>query len=1154
MRSPGVSGRLVSRQFMRDMWRIFDGRLGESTADAASRQLTRWQKTIDAALGPASGLTVIHDIAARGLFRLLGFELVRAGAQAGVSAGVLLSVASGRGTGPLPVVIGAWTDSLDALTRRAVHEAIARSARWAFCFNGHALRLVDADRPYARRVLDFDLTAIARTDVSRALWATARAAVFDRRPAARDTPLTAIVSASDAHAERVADSLQQGVRAALEALAHALRRTESRRRTPPDAIVEQSLTIVYRLLFLLFAEARALVPMWNPIYRDSYSVDGLRGSCDRPAEAVGLWEAIQAISRLAHAGCSTRDLRVTAFNSQLFSPERAPLVERARVDDETMARTLRALTDAPGQNGTTRIAYADLGVEQLGSIYERLLDVTPDLEVALWRPPRRPHPEASASSSSGALLRSRRPPSRTRLSVRRKESGTFYTPRSMAEFLVRETLAPLVRDRSVDEILSLRVLDPAMGSGAFLVAACRFLAEACGHAQARDGQSARPTHKGEGARLRRVVAQRCLYGVDLNPAAVQLARLSLWLATLAADAPLTFLDHHLCVGDSLVSASIDDLLRGWPASSRTRRRPDSREPSLFDVHAFTSAIHETLPFRDQLAGPDDSADVVRGKERTLSRSLNEGALSRWLALADLWCARWFWNGDPGPPPASAWPSLADRLLRGTSALPEQVTEPVLRQARTIAQARRFLHWSLRFPEVFHDADGQPLPDAGFDAIVGNPPWDMVRGDARDAAMRDEGRAASVALSSFVRDTRLYQCGREAHLNRYQLFTERALSLLRPGGRAGLVLPWGVASDIASAPLRRLLFERCDTETLVGFENSDGLFPIHRSVRFALVVTTTGRPTERTACRLGERTLDVLEGRRAISSAAGEPANVVLTPAWLRRVSGEGLETPWVRDVRDVALVDRLYARWPALGSIEGWGAAFGRELNATDDRALFEPPGPSHSTGAGVPVIDGKHLTPFAAHVERSARVVSGSRVSALTRRLPSISRHRLAYRDVASPTNRVTLIAAVLPPHVVSTHTVFCLKSPLDETSQHVLCALMNSLVANYLVRLRVTTHVTVALVSRLPMPKPVRGSAAFEALASGARELEQLARATAHDGRPLEAGALEPSAVWARMQALAARTCDVTRSELEHVLSTFPLVDADARGAVLSAFDRGV
>ena len=155
---------------------------------------------------------------------------------------------------------------------------------------------------------------------------------------------------------------------------------------------------------------------------------------------------------------------------------------------------------------------------------------------------------------------------------RRKTSGSFYTPQALTGFLVRTTLAPLVDGRPADEILRLRIVDPSMGSGAFLVAACVFLADCCEQALIRDGQwPAAEVSAADRASLRRQIAERCLYGVDLNPTAVQLARLSLWLTTLAANRPLTFLDHHLAAGNSLIGACLSDLSRPpvvaqWPGA------------------------------------------------------------------------------------------------------------------------------------------------------------------------------------------------------------------------------------------------------------------------------------------------------------------------------------------------------------------------------------------------------------------------------------------------------------------------------------------------------------------------------------------------------------------------------------------------------------
>jgi hypothetical protein len=922
-----------------------------------------------------------------------------------------------------------------------------------------------------------------------------------------------------------------------------LRATRSGRRTATTALVLQALTILYRILFLLFAEARSLVPTWHPVYRDSYSVEALRHLAERDTPSPGLWETLQAMWRLAHEGCTSDELPVTPFNGQLFAPEACPLAERASIDDETMRAVMGALTIAPvggsaspvdgaaaalGAPAGHAISYADLGVEQLGAIYERVLDEAPDIEARL---------DADVPASSTTL-----DSARVGVSIRRKESGTFYTPRGMAEHLVRETLGPLVTGASPEQILRLRIVDPAMGSGAFLVAACRFLADA--YVQAQDHEwSQQGTETGDERRAdaRRLVAQRCLFGVDINPVAVQLARLSLWLATLAADAPLTFLDHHLCLGDSLVGASPDDLARAPNDAARavhraTRRRPDHATLPLFLGSEVENLMRSLMPIRERLCGPDDSVAAVREKAQALDAVRRTGGLAKWMSLADVWCATWFWKGSGAPPPATAWGDLCDYIVRGRSMLAHRLADGWLSHGRSIAERMKFLHWTLQFPEVFFDAAGQPLERRGFDAVVGNPPWDMVRADAREPGFRAESRTLATGLNRFARHAGIYDPSAESHLNRYQLFIDRSLSLLRPGGRLGMVVPWGLAADHGCARLRRRLLEQSDVQSLIAFENTERVFPIHRSTRFLLLTTTVGRPTGAMRCRFGETSIDALDRpvtRGEPDATRHDTGPVIVTVDLLRRISGEGLAIPYVRDKRDVALLERLYGRWPALSSPDGWLASFGRELNATDDRALFRR-GPE-----GMPVIEGKHVTPFRLAEPRSGSVVSPRDIPGLARRIPGVLRPRLAFRDVSSATNVRTLIAAMLPAGVVSTHTLSCLRSRLDVDAQWCLCALLNSFVADYLVRLRVTTHVTVSLVSRLPVPRPIRSGAAFGALSAMAREISTVD----DEGRA--------SAI-ARLQAVAAREYDITEEDFRYILSTFPLVPETERRAALHEFRR--
>jgi hypothetical protein len=706
----------------------------------------------------------------------------------------------------------------------------------------------------------------------------------------------------------------------------------------------------------------------------------------------------------------------------------------------------------------------------------------------------------------------------TRTRDLRKASGSFYTPRAVTTFLVRQTLEPLVRGKTADEILALRVLDPAMGSGAFLVAACRYLASAVEDALVQEGRwhphDITPVDRVE---LRREIASRCLFGVDLNPMAVQLARLSLWLATLAADKPLSFLDHHLVAGHSLVGATPDDVSR-QPGGGRKRQE----RLTLFESTELFAALEHAAEVITEISNePDHSADIVRAKEQRIHALHAEpSSLTKWKAALDLWCGAWFWD-DEKPPVRGVFQDLVARLLDRPSTLPGRVAAALVEQSASIASRHRFLHWPLTFPDVFSGTTGRP---PGFDAIVGNPPWDMVRGDSGVDETRDGRRLEARQVTDFVRQSGIYHVETRAHVNLYQLFVERAVQLVRPGGRIGFVLPSGLVSDAGAAPLRRHLFDRAEVDEVTGFDNRLAIFPVHRSVRFVLLTCTPGHSTSAIRCRFGLTSADELE--------PGARAPLVLSRRLLARLSGDDdLGVPELETETDLAIVEAVSASTPRLGAKEGWNVAFGRELNASDDRALFEPIAPG-STGR--PVVEGKQIDPFRVNVTRSRLEVRPSATTDL--RVPR--RARLAYRDVASATNRLTLIAAIVPARVVTTHTLFCLRTPLPLSSQRVLCALMNSYVANYLIRLRVHTHVTVSLVSRLPVPLVSPEHPLFARLAECSEALSA------------GPGQVEEMDEYAEIQAIAAHLYGLSAPHFEHVLSTFPLVPREIRERVLQRF----
>jgi hypothetical protein len=1082
---PGISGSLLSHDALEALLRS-DGAIGPLSSDAAAalRRLRNVRAVMGSTLGPASAARAVFDLLAEPLARTLGFTVLPAGIEKGIMAGWLQA----NGTTVAILLVTEWGQPTGIIWRTAIHAGLSDQRRWCICVSGPAVRVIDVDRPHARRYAQFDLEVALRNDETFAvLWAFLHASALT--PAKGGSRTEQLIAFCERHRTEVSVSLREGVHDALLQLISAFR-TVARKRRAQGRVLDEALIVVYRILFLLFAEARGLVPAWHPIYREGYTIEALRSRIQRPGRARGVWETLQAIARLAHRGCRAGALRVPPFNGHLFSPADAPLADSLPLDDRGVADALDALTTRKGRQGLEQISYADLGVEQLGAVYEHLLDY--DL--------------GAVGRGAPAVLVP---------TGRRKATGSFYTPRSLTEFVVRRTLAPLVQDATPEQILALRVLDPAMGSGAFLVAACRFLASAYEQSLVRDG-TLHPAdiEDDDRAEFRRAVAQRCLFGVDVNPMAVQLARLSLWLATLAADRPLTFLDHHLRPGNSLVGASMDDVVRN-PGAGASRR---DRELPLFRRDHLQQSLEAVVSSRLSITNaPDDTLDHVRAKERALVvLDGPEGPLNRWKAAADLWCAAWF-DAEVGRHNRATFRAVMDHVLGNATGMAAHLAARLAAGAKRAAAAERFFHWAFEFPEVFHQRDGIPLAGPGFDVIVGNPPWEMLRKDGAPGGRKE--------LRAFVRTSGLYTLQSAGHTNLYHLFVERAIRLLKPAGRAGLVVPGGLATDHAAAGLRRYLVDRTTIDTFTTLDNRDAIFPVHRALKFLVLTFRNAGSTRELPARAGVRPAEALD---RVPDVGVDPIAIRLSRPFLERAGGRTLAVPELPTPADLEIVSDITLRVPALGHADGWDVQFGRELNATEDRPYFRP------AGRGMPVLEGKHLQAFQVDVGSSRQTLPERTAARLLGENGSFRRARLAYRDVASGSNRMTLIAAVVPAGVVTTHTVFCLKEALDRESQEFLCGVFNSYVANYLVRTRVATHVTAALMRELPVPRPDAGDDRF-------RKVAAISKALAHAGDP---------GVLAQLNAIVARLYGLTASRFEHILTTFPLIPSLEREAALKVF----
>lgn len=1163
----GIGGSLFPSRYLASAFRRDVARLpAAETIEVRRRQFEGWWRSIEARCGPATGLRALFDLVAMPLAAMLGFRARQVRFERARVEGCLHTA----GDAVVGFVLLPWASAPSLLWREIVAVARNLGTNWCLLVAPPFISIVEARATAVRRSVDFALPDVLEGDSFLPFWTLTHATAFEPPAPLIDR----LVGRAADFQDRVRDDLQVGVVLALRAIGSVVDARRSGK--PPGVPFDEALTMVYRILFLLFAESRRLVPRDHPVYDAAYAVTTLcRNAVSGHAAPTGLWEALAAVTRLSRIGCRTDDLIVRPFNGRLFARSSAPSLElvprtgratrSAAVRDHAIGQALVSLGTRAGPSGREEISYADLGVEQLGAVYERVLDLDPYVgrPTYVGRPGPQGRPDAAHSpgrATNDAPAYVGRPGLKGRQtrsqSDRRKQTGTFYTPQPLAEFVVRRTLGPLVRGASADAILSLRVVDPAMGSGAFLVAACRYLAGAYERALLEEGRCGETELDQEArANIRRLVAERCLAGVDLNPVAVQLARLSLWLTSLSRGKPLNFLDHRLRVGNSLIGISPDDL---WRRPGRASRQ-DSALP-LFEATKLEESLRRIArPLAELTSRRDDSVDAVHAKGTIWSRLTSERSpLDPWRVACGLWCARWFWPASGGDDRhRSAAPSDAelragvDAVLKSDSTLSRAELERWISIVRTLAPRLGMFHWPLEFADVFYDDAGQPRARAGFDAVIGNPPWEMLRDEGhwpraqgpgesgqkpRANGPRESGTGHSAlgtgrnapstrALVRFIRESGQYPNCDRGHVNLYQPFLDRALSLTRPGGRVGFILPWGLAADDGATALRRRLFDEGTVDTVVGLDNSAGLFPIHRGLRFLVIVANPGGAPRETRARFGVRTAQDLE-TLPDSDGAGDASAfpVRLTRETIAAVGGPARRVPDVRRVADLRWLERLAHAHPPLGHPDGWVLRFGRELNATEDRAHFGP--------AGLPVVEGKHIAPFV--VDRAtprARI----REDVAHRLLPDgrFTRPRLAYRDVSGVANRLSLISAVLPAGVISTHTVFCLRTSVSVQQQHFLCGLFNSYVLNAVVRMLMGGHVTTSLVEHLPVPR-WRNTALERRIA---RLAERLSRGPASPRVP------------AALQAAVARLYEMDDATYARILDGFPLIDAQERARALNA-----
>jgi len=786
-----------------------------------------------------------------------------------------------------------------------------------------------------------------------------------------------------------------------------------------DEARNAALILLYRLLFLFYAEDRDLLPVRDKRY-ESYSLRRLRKEIAERKEENSVFSEFRTAfyDRLKNLFAAIAEgdtsLGLPAYNGGLFDDSDYPLLQRVRLSDHTLAVLIDGLSrEHPAGESPRWINYRDLAVQHLGSIYERLLE---------W---------SLFETTQG------------RVDIRlakfaRKRSGSFYTHDALVKLVISETLQPLIQkrislfveklsaDHAVDAqslaklsafdpasaILELKICDPAMGSGHFLVSLVDYLADQA--LEQIDAAANRVAERGtpwdyqsplltriqeirtqilQNAQkekwsldksqlddrhiVRRMILKRSIYGVDKNPMAVELAKLALWLHTFTVGAPLSFLDHHLRCGDTIYGERLGTAVVGL------RRFGDLfRENDLRKITLAAQSMNKIGELTDvNIAEAHQSKHLMEDAKTALAplwRLLDFWHALRWLGLAVVDTSK----SKRKHPHENAFGNLLNShygnnlidilsrplpLASGQIETDERVNA-LLRQIQELAQRENFLHWELAFPTVWRNLEREETqPEGGFDAIVGNPPWDRIklqevewfaerRGEIAIAARASDRQRLIKALrenndplwneyelaaeraetgANVVRRCSEYPLLSSGDINIYALFVERASRLIAPHGVIGLLTPSGIAADKGAASFFQSIATTGRLGALFDFENRKAFFPdVDRRFKFsALIFGGEQHRFSRTKCAFYLHDVAELE----------QPERIIeLSADDFAAVNPNTGTAPIFRTKRDADIPRRLYRQLPILGDCRTgppktlWPLRYCTMFHMTNDSHLFK--------------------------------------------------------------------------------------------------------------------------------------------------------------------------------------------------------------------------
>lgn len=585
---------------------------------------------------------------------------------------------------------------------------------------------------------------------------------------------------------------------------------------------------------------------------------------------------------------------------------------------------------------------------------------------------------------------------------------------------------------------------------------------------------------------RRLITRHCIYGVDLNPLSTHLAKLSLWLNCFARDHRLTFLDHHLRCGNSLIGVRTFADVVDAPMKNKERKKKNPAQLSLLTPPGLDESLKNAAETVAAISSvEEDDTDY----QKEIFDETYSTARAHIGALADLRTA--FLMGDIMS--MQEYGKLYSQLIRqqGEPVFSDTELQKIWQQVEELRDNHHFFHWMLEFADTF-----APGGTGGFKATVGNPPWDIVKPNsqeffsdylpgfrslkkqaankaakqlmAENEAIEDKWESYCAAFgqqSAYFREQDAYQVLGKGDINTFKLFLEQFFTLLQDGGHEGIVVPSGLYTDKGCQPLREMFFERSRIDCLYCFENRwptvfsavDGRF------KFVLFCTVKGKQTTEFKCAFMRHDPAKLP---AIEAGA-----LQMSVDQVRKFSPETLSVMEFNNQRDIDITGKIYGDWPLLGEKvkESWNVKFKREFDMTNASHLFK------TEPTPWPLFEGKMIWQFDSFYEEPRYWLDYDKaVEALGEAAWEVGKYRVAFRDIGRSTDERTLISAVLPPaahgNTLPTVVPYLKDAAHRGVSNHealLLSAVLCSYCVEYIIRQKVSAHMNFFYMNTLPVPR---------------------------------------------------------------------------------------